>query len=134
MQNEKASSFRRMIRAVASTVLPETSNLDDTGWRELDRIVEQSVGTRPPPLRRRLRLFLRLIGWAALIRYQMPFHALSLKRRERVLRYFENNPLSLLRVGFWGVRTLVMMGFYGQPTVQNEIGYRPDPRGWDGME
>ena len=28
-----------MIRAVASTVLPETSNLDDTGWSELDRIV-----------------------------------------------------------------------------------------------
>jgi hypothetical protein len=40
-------------------------------------------------------------------------------------------PALLLRRGSWGLRTLVLMGYYGRPDAKQEIGYRADPRGWE---
>jgi hypothetical protein len=123
--------FRKTIRALTCTVIPEAAQLDEAGWSELERIIDESVGSRPPGLQRRLRIFLRLISWSAALRYGRPFHRLEEGRRERLLRHFEGHPIQLLRVGFWGVRTLVMMGYYAQTAIQSDMGYRPDPRGWD---
>jgi hypothetical protein len=92
--------------------------------------VEKALVTRPPEMIRRVRFFLRLIQWSALLRHGRFFTSLDEPRRARHLQYFQNHTVPLLRVGFWGIRTLVLMGYYGQPSVAEAIGYRPDPRGW----
>lgn len=119
-----------LFRAIASTIVPETSKLDETGWRELERIVDRALLTRPPEMIRRVRVFLRLIQWSAFLRHGRLFTSLDDERRTRHLQYFQNHSVLLLRVGFWGVRTLVLMSYYGQPCVAEDIGYRPDPKGW----
>ena len=43
----------------------------------------------------------------------------------------QDAPLLLLRRGFWGLRTLIFMGYYGRDAARDAIGYRADPRGWE---
>ena len=43
----------------------------------------------------------------------------------------ERSRVLLLRRGFWGLRTLVMLGYYGRPEAARAIGYRASPLGWE---
>ncbi len=116
---------------MAATVVPEASNLDEEGWAELEALVARSLRDRPRALQRRLRLFLQLVQWGPLLRYGRRFTALEPRLRERILTYLQGHPLGLIRVGFWGIRTLAFLGYYGRAAAAEAIGYRPDPRGWE---
>src|SRR5207244_1401337 len=52
-------------------------------------------------------------------------------RRARFLDSLQTSRLLLARRGIWGLRTLVLMGYYGRPRAAAAIGYRADPRGWE---
>jgi hypothetical protein len=105
--------------------------LDDTGWTELEALVDESLQSRPAALQRRLRLFLRLVQWMPLPRFARPFTSLDAERRERVLARLQDHPIELMRVGFWGLRTLALLGYYGRDAAATAIGYDPDPGGWE---
>ncbi|HEX7119153.1 MAG TPA: gluconate 2-dehydrogenase subunit 3 family protein [Longimicrobiales bacterium] len=122
---------RPAFRAIATTIVPEAAALDADDWAELERIIEAALATRPAKMRRQLRMLIRVIQLRPLLRYGRPFTALDPDRRTRVLRRFENARLLLLRRGFWGLRTLVFMGYYARPAAAATIGYRADPRGWE---
>src|SRR5439155_23256739 len=123
--------MQRLFAAVVTTVVPEAARLDAAGWTNLERIVEQALADRPASLRRGLEVFLRLIDWIAVVRYAWRFSALDAGRPARLLAFIERAPLLLVRRGFWGLRTLVFMGYYGRPAAATEIGYRAVPRGWE---
>jgi hypothetical protein len=118
------------MRAITTTVVPEAAKLDVSGWTALEMIINESFDSRSGHVQRRIRLFLRVIEWSALLRHGRFFTSLDLERRTRHLQYLQNHSLELIRVGSWGIRTLVFMGYYGQTVVTDDIGYRPDPRGW----
>ncbi len=123
--------FRPVFRAVAATVVPEAGFLSDGEWSELERIVEDALAQRPPAMQRQLAAFVRLIDLLPVARYGRRFTALDHARRTRVLRALENAPVLLVRRGFWGLRTLVLMGYYARPDAQAAIGYRASARGWE---
>lgn len=127
------SAVRPTLRAVASVVIPDARLLDEKGWQELERLIEAALRDRPEALRRRLLLFLRLLEWLPVLRYGRPFTSLDAARRARCLAWLEAHPVQLLRTGFWGLRTLVLLGYYGQPAVARAIGYAADPRGWEAL-
>ncbi len=87
---------------------------------------------RPEAMVRQLLLFIRLANWLALIPYGRPFTRLGPAARRAHLSRLENAPLLLIRRGFWGLRTLVFMGYYGQDRVRKELGYRASAAGWSG--
>jgi hypothetical protein len=120
-----------VFRAVAATVVPEAERLGPEEWRELEAIVEGALADRPRALRRRLGLLLHLVEHLPLLRYGARFTRLGAAPRARVLAALQDAPLVLLRRGFWGLRTLVLMGYYGRPAAAREIGYRADRRGWE---
>lgn len=124
-------SVRQVFRAVGETVVPEAAGLSGADWTALEAIVEQTLAPRPPKLVRQLVTLLRLIQWMPLVRYGRPFTALDPARRARVFTALQDAPLLLLRRGAWGLRTLVLMGYYTRPGAAWEIGYRGDPRGWE---
>jgi hypothetical protein len=126
-------NLHSLFRAIASTIVGETSKLDEAGWVDLEKIVDGALSTRPPEMIRKVRIFLRLIQWSALLRHGRLFTSLDERRRTRHLQYFQNHSFTLLRVGFWGIRTLVLMSYYGQPSVAEAIGYQPDPKGWEAL-
>jgi hypothetical protein len=120
-----------VFHAVVSTVVPAAAQLDDSGWQQVDELVLASLRQRPDGLRRKLRLFLTLIEWLPALRYGKPFTSLDAERRRLVLSRLQQHPVELIRVGFWGVRTLALLGYYGRDAAARAIGYRPRHDGWD---
>ncbi len=125
-------SLRPVFRAIASAVVPATEEFDDGAWRALEALVEESLSTRPAKLHRQIRLLLRAMQWLPVLRFGRPFTSLDPPARAQFLAGIQNSRLDRLRVGFWGLRTLVMLGYYGRPATAAAIGYTPNPRGWEG--
>jgi len=94
-------------------------------------LAEESLGTRPAALQRQIRLLLRVIEWLPVLRFGRPFTSLDTSARAQFLAGLQNSRIDRLRVGFWGLRTLVMLGYYGRPAAGSKIGYKPNSRGWE---
>ena len=122
---------REAFRALARTIVPESGGLDEREWIELEGIVEAGLAGRPAALRRQLRLFVRLLDLAPVVRHGRTFRFLGPAERTAFLLAVQDAPLLLLRRGFWGLRTLVFMGFYSRDAARRAIGYRADARGWE---
>jgi hypothetical protein len=125
---------RAVFRAVVATVVPDAKQLDESGWLRLEAFVEDALEFRPPALRRQLQLLFRAIEWLPVVRYGHTFTELGGEQRSRVLRYLQDHPVERIRCGFWGLRTLAFLGYYGRPEGAHETGYRPDPRGWEALQ
>lgn len=125
------SPVRSIFRAVVSTVVPEAKDLGEPGWSELETLVETTLQDRPRAIHRQLRLFLRTIQWMPVFRHGRRFTSLSAEQRMQVLCYLQDHRLEIVRCGFWGVRTLVLLGYYGRAEGAQATGYAADPRGWE---
>lgn len=117
-------------RAFATTVAPATRRLDEAGWATVGATINRALAHRPARMRRQLRMLLRLIELLPRARYGRSFIALDDVRRAAFIDSLERAPLKLVRRGVWGLRTLVLMGYYTMPATIEQIGYRADPRGW----
>ena len=124
------SSLRGPLRAIASVVLPTPDAMDEEGWRTAEAIMEHALAPRPPEVKKQLRLFLRLVNVLPVLTTGRTLEKLSLRRRASFLGRLQRSPVQPIRRGFWGVRTLIFMGYYNQPAVREAIGYRADPWGW----
>ncbi|HLY16032.1 MAG TPA: gluconate 2-dehydrogenase subunit 3 family protein [Bryobacteraceae bacterium] len=119
-----------ILRALFATIVPESSALDAAGWCDVEQVVAALLRDRPESLKRQLRIFLRAIQWLPVARYGRPFTRLSPAHRTRVLAHLQNHRIQKVRVGFWGLRTIVLAGYYGRPAAARAIGYTASPRGW----
>jgi hypothetical protein len=102
--------------------------------RRTEALVEDALAIRPPALRRQLQLFLRAIEWLPVVRYGHRFSALRDEQRGRILRHLQDHPVERIRCGFWGLRTLALLGYYGRPEAAYAIGYCPEARGWEAVQ
>lgn len=117
-------------RALAATIVPEASGLDEAGWRDVEAAVDEALLSRPESLRRQFLLFVRLLGWISLARFGRGLTSLDARRRERLLASVERSRLLPLRRGFWGLRALVFLGYWTRPETVVAMGYRARPEGW----
>lgn len=114
------------------SVVPAAAGLDAGGWAQLEGIVEAALAERPAGIRRQVVLYLRAIGLVARLRLGAPLAAIDPERAARFLGGIERSRILLVRRGFWGVRTLSLMGYYGRPEAAVDVGYAPSLRGWSG--
>jgi hypothetical protein len=121
---------RSILRAIAATVVPETSSQGERAWLDLEAVIARTVSRRSPRVQRQFVLFLRLVQALPIARYGRGFTFLAPRQRAAFLRSLERSRLLLLRRGFWGVRSLVFMGYYTRDDVAESIGYRAVPEGW----
>lgn len=119
-----------VLRAVATTVVPESASLDDPAWIEVDGVVAEAIAERGEKVRRQLSILLRLLQLLPVVRYGRPFTRLSAAQRTMFLESIERSPIAIVRRGFWGVRTLIYMGYYTRDDVATAIGYRAHRDGW----
>lgn len=122
---------RPSFRALASTIVPDAAALDERQWAEVERIIEEYLSRRPASLRSQLRKLIRLLALLPLARYGRRFGALAPEERTRFLERVQDSPVLLIRRGFWGLRSMVYLGYYSRGAAAEEIGYRGDPRGWE---
>lgn len=125
---------RTLFRAFLGTVVPSARGLDETGWREVEEIVARALAERPARVARQVRAFLALVQLRAFVRYGRSFAALEQAQRARVLGALENSRVRIFRVGFFGVRTLALMGYWGREEAGRAIGWTPDARGLEARE
>jgi len=119
-----------IFRAVVSTIVPEAAAMDEQEWRDIHQVIEALLRDRPESLKRQLRIFLRAIQWLPVVRYGRSFTRLNPAARARVLAHLQNDRIQKVRVGFWGLRTIVLAGYYGRPQAAQAIGYAATPQGW----
>jgi len=122
-----------IFKAVVSTIVPEATAFDRQAWDDLEQIVEALLRGRPEALKRQLRMFLRGIEWLPVLRFGRRFTRLSLAGRTQFLRQLQNNRVQKIRVGFWGLRTIVLAGYYGRPQAAQAIGYAARREGWEAL-
>ena len=122
--------IRTRFRALATAIVPEAAGLDEQDWTELEAIVETALSKRPPGMRRQFAVFVRLLDFLPRVRWLRSFRKLDPERRARFLRKVQSSKNFLFRRGFWGLRTLVYMGYYSRPQAYAEIGYDAHLRGW----
>jgi len=127
LSQERAS----FLLTVAGRIVPEIREMDPDGISRFFGIVDGALGGRPRKARRQFGAFLGVVRWLGLPRWGMPFERLDDDRQDRVLRWLQRCPVRVLRQGFWALRTIVFMAYYGQPEVWPSLGYEPR---WDGNE
>ncbi len=118
-----------LLLAIGGRVAPGLRTLDAAARDRAIAIVERAVAARPRALQRQLGLFLGIVGWSPVLRYGRRFDRLDPGRQDAVLRWFQHAPIAAFRRGFWGVKTLVYMGYYGRPEIGDEVGYHPSRDG-----
>ena len=121
---------RPVLHAVATTVVPESSSLDERAWAELEGVIERALAPRGPRVARQLVVFLRLLQVLPIARYARPLTALRARDRAAFLERVERSRFLLVRRGFWGLRTLIFMGYYTREDVAASLGYRAHRTGW----
>lgn len=93
--------------------------------------IRTAIAKRPPALQRQLKLFLAILRFLPVARYGAPFERLRTNQQIAMLTWFQCAPVSLLRKGFWGLKALIFMGYYGRPEIGPDLGYRPAANGND---
>ena len=120
---------REFFLALAARIVPETAALDAAARDRLVALVDEMLETRPPGMRRELGLFFAVLRWLPALRYGRPLDRLGPAQQDAALARFQDSPVALFRKGFWGVKTLVFLGYYGRPEIGDAIGYRPSRDG-----
>jgi hypothetical protein len=110
---------------VAVRVVPPVTELDESARAEFFTIIDNALADRPAVVQRQLALFLKVLHLAPLVRFGATLSHLDGARRDRVLRWFQEAPVTKLRQGFWGLKTMVFMGYYGRVASWKTIGYEP---------
>jgi hypothetical protein len=115
---------------VAETVVPEAAGSDAAAWEAVEGYVVRALASRPARVRRQLVTFLRAIELLPLARHRTRFTRLAPEHRVAVLERLQRSRALLLRRGFWGLRSLILIGYYAQEDVTARLGYRATPAGW----
>lgn len=110
-------------RTFLCALAPHAAVMDAAGWQAYFEILETAIGERPFQLRVGVRAYVVLLRLAA-----FPlggFCSMPSERRARFLVFFQDFPSALIRAGFWGLRALALMGYYGQLSVAKRLGWAP---------
>ena len=121
------------LRPIAETMAPPIAQLGDAAWIDVVGRIDARLRAEPAALQRQIRLFVRILHILPIFFALTTFGGLGAERRLRFLQALQDCPIQKLRVGVWGLRTLVFLGYYTDPAVQAGLGYRPRLDGWEGL-
>jgi hypothetical protein len=120
---------RAFLLAIAPRFVPAAAAFGAGEADEFCGLIDEALAERPAALQRQFGLLLAVLRWAPAVRYGRPLDALPPARQDGVLRRFQDAPVQKLRSGFWGLRTMIYIGFYGRPAAGPAIGYTPSRDG-----
>ncbi|MBI5367623.1 MAG: hypothetical protein HZA54_11340 [Planctomycetes bacterium] len=124
-----SESQRAFLRALAARIVPPARSLSPAEEGRFFALIEEFLAGRPAVVRRQIGLFLAVLRWLPALRYFRPLDALPPERQDAVLRAFQQGPIGIFRKGFWGVKTLLYLGYYGRTEVYDQVNYRPTTAG-----
>lgn len=112
---------------VQRALVPLYDKLSEHGKRASWKAVSEMLSEKSAGVRARVLLFLLVIQTACLLRYARLFGSLKAAQKQRVLFWFFDSKIALMRKGFWGINTLSKLGVYGIHESYSHIGYVKSP-------
>jgi len=119
------SGQQRFLLCLAARIVPESAGAPPQVTEPLLAAVDEELRPRPRLQQLEFKLLLFAIRWMTVPFTLHRFERLPGERQDRWLGFLENAPLTLLRVGIWGLKTLVFLGYYTQDGVLQRIVYVP---------
>lgn len=119
----------RILLTVAGRIVPEFAEMDEAGRARFLEIVEATLMTRSPSVRKQFGAFLNILNLSPMPTRFRSLMRLSPEAQDRMLNKFQYSSSKLLRIGLWGLKTLIFMGYYGQDAVKDRIGFTPSVQG-----
>jgi len=113
----------RVFLAAAEVVIPETDESPGGHSLATAGVVDYALDRLDPQLRGLFLKFLILVEVLGVFFGGLPFSRNSLAARERQLRWLERCPISKLRMGFFGLKSYVCMGYYTREDIWPTIAY-----------
>ena len=123
-----SSGQQRFLLCLAGCIVPESAGAPPQVTDPLLAAVDEELQPRPRLQQIEFKLLLFAIRWMTVPFTLRRFERLAPERQTRWLRFLESAPLTLLRVGIWGLKTLVFLGYYTQDGVLQQIRYFPSKR------
>jgi len=113
----------KVFLAIANRIIPEDADCPGGGTLETAGVVDWALHRLPNALRKKFLLFFKVIQVLGIVFYLRPFTSLPPEKQDKLLRRLENGPLRLLRMGFFGIKTYICMGYYTREDVWQTIDY-----------
>jgi hypothetical protein len=107
---------RRILVRLAAIVVPESADAPAPAIDAMVGAIGDQLRPRPRLQQFAFKLLLLGLGWMTL---------LPVAWQVRLLHLLEGFPITLVRVGIWGLKTLIYLGYYGQEDIQRRIRYLP---------
>jgi hypothetical protein len=113
------AGLQRILVRLAACIVPQSSGAPREVTDAMLSAIDLQLAPRPRLQQLEFKLLLLGLSWMTL---------LPVRWQTRLLLWLENFPIRLARVGIWGLKTLVYLGYYGQDGIQRHIGYVPGKR------
>ncbi|TAL62326.1 MAG: hypothetical protein EPN85_02950 [Bacteroidetes bacterium] len=109
--------------SVADRVIPADTNSPGGGSMETAAVVDWYMKRVPENIRKKILLFLDVIQFTGLFFGGNFFSSNNIQAQERQLKWMENNKIRLFRMGFFGIKTFIEMGYYTREDIWSAISY-----------
>ena len=113
----------RIFLAIADRIIPRDEESPGGGAMLTAGVVDWAMNRMSPPLRNLLLAFLLGVDLLGIFFGGRPFIQNSDAAKDRELRWMESCSISRFRMGFFGLKTYVSMGYYTREDVWKTIGY-----------
>lgn len=114
---------------LAKRIVPPVGDLDEAEQMAVVKAVDEALALRTPAIQLQFKVFLDLIRLSTLVRHRKTLERLPFEKLDVQLTKLENHPVAKFRTGFWGVKTLIYMGYYGDPDRAAQFDYTPSLKG-----
>ena len=108
---------------VADRIIPSDKDSPNGGTLQTAGAVDWALEKMPPDLRKKFLLFFSVIEILGFFFGGKPFSKNNSAVKDRELRWLENNPIRLFRMGFFGVKTYICMGYYTREDIWKTFEY-----------
>ena len=109
--------------SVANRIIPADVNSPGGGSIETAAVVDWYMMKVPEDIRKKILLFIGVIQFAGIFFGGKKFSNNSIQAQDCQLKWMENNKIRLFRMGFFGIKTFIEMGYYTREDIWKAISY-----------
>ena len=109
--------------AFADRIIPPDDDSPGGGTMQTAGVVDWALEKMQKDLRKKFMLFITVVEIFGYFFGGKPFSKCNDAAKDRELRWLENNPIRLFRMGFFGVKTYSCMGYYSREDVWRTFDY-----------
>jgi hypothetical protein len=113
----------KVFLAAANRIIPPGEESMGGGTLTTAAIVDLVMDQLEPDLRKKLLILFLIMNSLGIFFGGKTFSKANAKNQDRLLTWMEQNPMSGLRLGFFGLKSYVCMGYYTKEDIWKVIQY-----------